>query len=68
MMYQFDVSMGASPDWATVNDTPFESYVGEPDAVNWFDSPEVKSMLIDFESAGSAGQLFCCVGLQLLVV
>ncbi|KAH0194595.1 hypothetical protein KCU70_g341, partial [Aureobasidium melanogenum] len=49
MMYQFDVSMGASPDWATVNDTPFESYVGEPDAVNWFDSPEVKSMLIDFE-------------------
>ncbi|KAH0250600.1 hypothetical protein KCV00_g348, partial [Aureobasidium melanogenum] len=40
MMYQFDVSMGASPDWATVNDTPFESYVGEPDAVNWFDSPE----------------------------
>jgi len=43
MMYHFDVMVGASPDFATVNDAPFELYVGAPVAVQSLDAPLVKS-------------------------
>jgi len=47
--------VGASPDFATVKCTPLESYVGLPEAVNESTAPLVKSTLIDFPNAGSAG-------------
>ena len=56
MMYHFDAMSGESPACATVNETPFESYVGVPSGVKELDSPEVKSMFTDLPSAVSAGQ------------
>lgn len=57
MMYHFDAMSGESPAFATVNEAPFEPYVGLPWGVNELDSPEVKSMFTDLPSAASAGQL-----------
>ena len=48
---------GESPDFATVNEAPFESYVGAPWVVKESDSPDVKSIVTDLPSAVSAGQL-----------
>ena len=42
--------------------------MGEPEDLNSPDWPEVKSIEIDFPSAGSAGQLPCVSGLQALYV
>jgi hypothetical protein len=47
--------VGESPDFATVKCTPLESYVGSPEAVNESTEPAVKSTLIDFPNAVSAG-------------
>jgi hypothetical protein len=51
-----------------VNETPFESYVGVPEAVKLSDGALVKSMLTAFPSAVSAGQPLAVRGLQLLYV
>lgn len=57
MMYQFDISVGASPDLATVNEAPWvESYVGTPLAEKPLEVPFVRSKLSDLPRAGSAGQ------------
>lgn len=47
--------VGESPDFATVKCTPLESYVGFPEAVKESTAPFVKSTLIDFPNAVSAG-------------
>ena len=56
-MYHFDVNCGESPDLATVNEAPLESYVGLPWGVKESDAPFVKSTVTDLPRAGSAGQL-----------
>lgn len=50
------MSWGASPDLATVKETPFESYVGLPSVVKELTEPFVKSTLMDFPKAVSGGQ------------
>ena len=57
MMYHFETRSGESPDPATVNEAPFEPYVGLPWAVNESEAPEVKSIFTDLPSAVSGGQL-----------
>lgn len=66
-MYHFDVSVGESPVFATVNAAPLESYVGFPWGVKLSDA-EVKSMLTVRPSAESGGQSLRNVGLQLVYV
>jgi hypothetical protein len=66
MMYHLDVSIGASPDFAIVNPTPLEEYVGLPDAVKESEAPCVKSMVTALPNAESAGQEPLVRGLQLL--
>lgn len=56
-MYHFDVSWGESPDLATVKEAPLESYEGLPCEVKESEAPEVKSIVTDFPSAVSGGQL-----------
>lgn len=56
-MYHFEVSCGESPDFATVKEAPFESYVGLPCGVNESEDPDVKSMFTVLPSAVSGGQL-----------
>ena len=51
------VNWGASPDFATVKDTPPGPYVGDPEAVKELTDPLVKSTLIDVPKAVSAGQV-----------
>ena len=50
------MSWGASPDFAIVKETPFEEYVGSPEVVKELTEPCVKSTLMDFPRAVSAGQ------------
>lgn len=50
------MSVGESPDFAIVNETPLESYVGFPEAEKESTAPFVKSTLIVFPNAVSAGQ------------
>lgn len=66
-MYHFEVSWGESPDLATVNETPLESYVGLPCGVK-LSEDEVKSILTVRPRAESGGQSERAVGLQLLYV
>ncbi len=56
-MYHFEAISGESPDFATVKEAPFESYDGEPWAVNESDGPDVKSMVTSLPSAVLGGQL-----------
>lgn len=49
--------MGASPDLDIVSVAPLELYEISPEDVKEFTDPEVKSTLIDFPRAVSAGQL-----------
>jgi len=51
------VIRGESPDLATVKEAPFESYVGFPEGVKDDEAPDVKSKVVAFPRAGSAGQL-----------
>lgn len=51
-----------------VNSTPSEPYVGYPDAVNWSEAPDLKSMDVAPPSAGSAGQPDCVVGSHMAYV
>ena len=67
-MYQRDVSCGASPDFATVKETPFEPYVGFPCVVKLVEGPCVKSILTDLPKAESGGQLVESMGLQFVYV
>ncbi len=56
-MYHFDTNCGESPDFATVNLAPLESYVGFPWGVKESEAPCVKSILTNLPSAVSGGQL-----------
>ena len=57
-MNHFEFRPGESPDFATANDAPLESYVGpDPTGRNSPEAPRVKSILIDLPRAGSAGQV-----------
>lgn len=66
-MYHFDIIVGASPDLATVNEAPLESYVGAPCAEKESEAPEVKSIVTLFPNAVSAGH-DPSVGLQVVDV
>ena len=57
MIYHFETRRGESPDAATVNEAPFEPYVGLPWGVNESEAPDVKSIFTDLPSAVSGGQL-----------
>ena len=67
-MYHRDVNWGLSPDWATVNETPSESYVGPLWGVKLSDEPWVKSISTARPSAESGGHDDVNRGLQLLYV
>jgi hypothetical protein len=54
-MYHLEANCGESPEFATVNATPLELYVGFPCVVKLSDGPFVKSILTDFPNAESAG-------------
>ena len=66
-MYQSEIRVGESPDFATVNLAPEESYVGLPLVLKASDCPLVKSIVVDLPRAGSAGHV-CLRGLQVVNV
>lgn len=59
-MYHFDVIVGESPDFATVNAAPLEPNVGAPDVVKEFDAPFVKSIVTLLPRAAFAGHAGSC--------